>query len=262
MNSPLFRTQCRRALLVIALVPLLARAEETIDSVQQAATEWARIRIETVRLDTEWTAQRRLLESSIGALKERIGFLEERRDALAAKTAADRRTAAELNDKNTAAGRTMDAVTAQLDLFSGQLARLRPWLPPRLAQALELPYRTLADSATSPSERAQLIVRVLNRCAQFNKTITFAEEVMDPEGSATPRMMEVLYWGLSHGYALDRSGGKAYFGHPTAPGWAWEPLPGQGGHVAQLIAIHQDKADPEFVEVPVRVSSFPAEPKP
>ena len=99
------------------------------------------------------------------------------------------------------------------------------------------------------------------RCTQFNKAVTLADEVLAPEAGTEARMLEVLYWGLSHAYALDRTNGKAYFGHPAESAWVWEPLPQQTEKISSLIAIYKDKADPVLVEVPARVSDFSTEPK-
>jgi hypothetical protein len=65
---------------------------------------------------------------------------------------------------------------------------------------------------------------------------------------------------LSHAYALDRNGNKAYFGHPGKDGWFWEPQPEIAGAVAQLLAINEEKSDPAFVEVPAQVNDSPAIP--
>jgi hypothetical protein len=100
----------------------------------------------------------------------------------------------------------------------------------------------------------QYALTVLNRCAQFNRTITCGEEVVTVDGAA--KSLEVIYWGLSHGYALDRSAGKAWLGTPSSGRWQWEPLDGAVREVTRLIDIYHDKADPEFVMVPARLSNL------
>lgn len=259
MNFTPFSIRQRIGLPLFILLTVAAFGAESIDSVQKSAADWAKIRSETVRLETEWKLRRELMGSTITALQERFKFLETNKDALMAKTAGDRKTLTDLAAKQEEAAKSMDAVGEKLGQINQRLIQLLPSLPPRLAQALELPYRSLADTSISAGERTQLMVRILNRCAQFNKTITFAEEVMNPENEATPRMMEVLYWGLSHGYALDRSTGKAYLGQPSAKGWAWDPAAGETEHISRLIAVYKDQADPDFVETSARVSAFPAE---
>ncbi|MES1167858.1 MAG: hypothetical protein ABUL61_01680, partial [Oleiharenicola lentus] len=84
--------------------------------------------------------------------------------------------------------------------------------------------------------------------------ITAGDEVLTPAGEAAPKSLEVIYWGLSHGYALDRAAGKAWLGSPGPQGWQWEARPEAAKDVARLIAIASDKADPDFVVVPARLS--------
>jgi len=229
--------------------------------VEKSAAEWAKLRVETVRLETEWKTRRAMLESSLVALRERSHFLEGRRDALVAKTSTDREALAELKAVTATTAQAMSDVTRRLDLVGVAVIKLRPSLPPRLASALELPYRSLADPSISPGDRMQLIVKLLNRCTQFNKAITVTDEVLAPEAGSEARMLEVIYWGLSHAYALDRTNGKAYFGHPGESTWTWEALSKQTEKVASLLAIAKDKADPVLVEVPARVTELSADPK-
>jgi hypothetical protein len=101
---------------------------------------------------------------------------------------------------------------------------------------------------------------VLNRCAQFDRSIVLGEDVVSPDGGAPAKSLEVIYWGLSHGYALDRAGGQAWVGAPEDGRWRWESKPDAFKGVAQLLAIANDKADPEMVIVPATVTrSLPAE---
>ena len=140
-----------------------------------------------------------------------------------------------------------------------QLIQLRPFLPPRLADALEMSFRSLADPEVSVGERMQFAMTVLNRCAQFNRDINHGTEVLRIDGEPSAKSLEVIYWGLSHGYALDPAAGKAWLGAPGVDGWKWESRPDAVASVAGLIAIHTDKADPSFVSVPAQVKqSFAA----
>jgi hypothetical protein len=100
----------------------------------------------------------------------------------------------------------------------------------------------------------QAVFTVLNRCLLFNRIVTSGEEVLNPEGEPAPRMLEVLYWGLSRGYALDRAAGKAWLGSPGPSGWKWEAHFESAPQVAALIAIYDDKAEPDFVLLPAAIA--------
>jgi len=250
MKVPLLRHA--RIFAPLCLVAALGAAPDAdpLKSGEKAAGEWIRTRLETARLDSEWLSERPLLESTVDGLRERAATLEEKRDHLTAKTAKDREDADAMRAKNKAAADDLGTAEARLKALVGKLAELRPMLPPRLSAALELPYRSLANPGLSVGERMQLTITVLNRCSQFNRSVTCGEEVLSIEGEQGAKSLQVIYWGLSHAYALDQATGRAWYGSPGPRGWQWDPRPDAGRPVARLIAVYTDKADPDFVAVP------------
>lgn len=231
----------------------LAAAEpDPLQSVEQSAREWIKVRTETSRLEAEWHNDRRLLESTVGALKDRAAALEEKRELAKAQTADQRAELATLREKQKAEVEQLRLADERLKKIADRLVQLRPALPPRLSEALELPYRSL--TGTEAGERMQYALTVLNRCAQFNRAISCGEEVVTVDGTA--RSLEVIYWGLSHGYALDRSAGKAWLGAPASGRWQWQSVDGAAKEVTKLVDIYRDKADPALVMVPTRVSNL------
>jgi hypothetical protein len=231
-----------------------AFADSDVESVQKSAREWAQLRSEAVRLQTDWQWQRQLLATTNGALQDRIAKLQSERDRLKATTGIDRTELDELATKNATATRSISEAETRLKTITAKLVALRPSLPPRLSQALELPYRSLAGTTLSPGERMLYVTTILNRCAQFNKTITYGEEPLPLPGQTERKLLEVIYWGLGQGYALDRVTGKAYVGAPSAEGWKWEENASAAPPLLHAFAINQEKADPDFIELPARVA--------
>ena len=237
----------------LGLLPVAAwAAADPAEQVGKAAGDWLKTRAETVRLQSDWAAQRQLLESTVKALEERAGTVEDKRDHLLAKTAEIQTELATVGAKNRATSTGLEATEARLKQLTERLQKLRPSLPPRLSAALDLPFLSLAEPGVPLGERMQLAMTVLNRCIQFNRAIFCGEEELAPAGEPTPKSLQVIYWGLSHGYALDRAAGRAWAGSPGPQGWHWEPL-ASAVPVAQLIDVYNDKAEPEFVMTPVQV---------
>lgn len=230
-----------------------AAAADSIESVEEAASEWARIRSEAVREEANWRWEQSFLEASLAALTERARRLEEKRDFLDASTAKLRDSHVERGVEIEEALAVVTRGKAHGEDLSRQLIDLRPWLPPRLSQALEYAYRSLEDPSLSVGERLQTVSSVFNRCTRFNHAITYAEEMLDPDPEGAPRYVSVLYWGLSHGYALDSADGSAFFGAPGPEGWAWESRPEIAAQVSNLMAIFHDRTTPEFVVVPAQL---------
>ena len=238
---------------------LQGAATDPIETIGKAAADWVRTRTETVRLESDWTSQRPILESTVSALEQRARELEDKREGLKAKTARDRDELESIETKNQATADTLKTMETRLNEMRDRLIELRPTLPPRLSAALEMPYRSITGSDLAPGERLQLTMTILNRCVQFNRMITSGDEMLTLDGEPAPRSLEVIYWGLSHGYALDRTGGKAWCGSPGPQGWHWEARPEVVRQVARLIAVYNGKADPEFVAVPVQLAHVGAE---
>lgn len=261
MSIPVISPRCtcgrRFALCLLVSGPLIAA--DPIEEVGKTASEWVTARAETVRIETDWARNRTLLTGTIGGLKERADRLQEQRDHLLASTAEQRAEQADLTARLTQARDNLKATEAGLQSLTARVLGLRPQLPPRLADALDLSYRSLAGNEASPSERMQLVMTVLNRCAQFNLSITHGDETLTLPGEAGAKSVEVIYWGLSHGYALDRAANRAWLGTPRAGTWTWEPLEGAAPAVAELMAIRRDEADPHLVTVPARLKPASAQ---
>ncbi len=237
--------------LLLGMAP--AFAADPIQEVGATASEWVKTRAETVRIETDWARNRSLLTGTIGALKERADRLQEQRDLLFAGTAEQRGEEADLTARLVRSRENLKTTETRLQELTARVLKLRPALPPRLSDALDLSYRSLAGNEASPSERMQLVMTVLNRCAQFNLTITQGDETLTLPGEAGPKSVEVIYWGLSHGYALDRAAGKAWLGTAADGAWAWQVLDGAAPAVTRLLAIRRDESDPSLVTVPARL---------
>jgi len=246
----------RRTLLILLpsfLVGASLGAEPATDPLEpgeKAAGAWITTRLETARLDSAWISEHPILQSTVKGLNERAGELEEKRDLIKATTAKDREEIDMMKAKNKAAADDLRIAETRLQALVAQLMELRSSLPPRLSEALELPYRSLGNPALATGERMQLVMTLLDRCAVFNRTVTCGEEVLSIDGDQGARSLAVIYWGLSHGYALDRAASKAWYGSPGPHGWQWETRPDAVPSVTRLIAIYNDRADPDFVSVP------------
>ncbi len=239
---------------------LWAAEPAALDTVEKSAADWLKVRAETSRLETDWSTQRPLLESMARGLAERAQSLESRRDLLMAKTAKDREEQAQAEAANALVTETLKNTEAQLQVLTKSLLELRRRLPPRLSSALEVSFKSLKAPELTVGERMHLAVTVLNRCLQFNRGVTVEDEILTFDGTSGAKEAEVVYWGLSNAYALDRPAGKVWLGVPATEGWRWEPMSDGVEKVEKLIAIYRGKAEPEFVQIPARIQDPIANP--
>lgn len=222
----------------------------SVDTMAKLSLDWVKIRSETARAETDWANQHELLDSTVKALEERARELETKRDLLKAKTAKDRGELDNLEVENQRLTEQFSRLETHLKSADERLVKLRTQLPPKLSQALELPLRSLAEPSLAPGDRMAHTITVINRCAQFNRTITFGEEIVGAPGEAKPKLLQTVYWGLSHGYAFDRGGHKAWIGSPGPEGWKWTSCQEAEPSIRAMIATFDEKAEPRFVAVP------------
>lgn len=250
--------KCLCVLTSLVVLPGLPAAEPA-EEAGKLARDLVALRVEAGRADAAWRTERELLSSTVAALQEKAARAEEKMELAKAKSAKDREDVDAVRARVQGARDDLQAFEARLAALGTRLAALRPALPPRLAEALEMAFRTLGDPAQPAAERMRQALNILNRCTQFNRLVTTGEEVLALDGEPNARSYAVLYWGLSHGYALDRAGRKAWLGTPVQGAWRWEAHPEAYDRVAELLAVAADQADPAFVPVPAPGPKLSAE---
>ncbi len=225
----------------------------SIDTVEKTVTAWVNTRAETSKLASAWAIEQPLAESTALALEQRAKTAEEKAEQLRAKTAEQRTELGALEGKNHEASDALVSAEKDARELQQQVLALRDHLPPRLQAALTLPYQSLSNPDLPPGDRMQFTLTIINRCLQFNHGVTYGEESLAINGGV-PQIYEVIYWGLSRGYALDRKSTKGWVGAPTSQGWRWETveLPAVP-RIETLIAAYNDKAEPALAELPARV---------
>lgn len=241
----------RMAIFVATTLPLAATS---LDDVQNAAAEWARLRSETTRLETDWASERTLLEASIENLTLEADQLERERNADIAENRTNQETLTRLTADNAARTEAITTATAQLDQLTRDLQALRPALPPRLSSALDLAYRSLGTPDIPPADRLRHAVAILNRCQEFDQAFVLAEEALPLAPGQEPRLLEILYLGLAQACALDRTADEAYLGRPVDGTWQWTQVSGLAAEASRLIAVRRDELPPEFVSLPLQIT--------
>jgi Protein of unknown function (DUF3450) len=237
----------------VGLLCTASGAEDMLEKVEAQADAWVKTRLETARLEASWVSEQALLESTLAAMKERASVLEEKLEQTGLRTKQERTEIETLQGKIKATREDLEKLDQRSRALAGKLVAIRHRLPPRLSGGLEMAYRSLGSAELGSGERMQFATLILNRCTQFNRTITAGDEVVELQPGKPARSVQVIYWGLSHAYAFDSAKSEAWLGSPSESGWSWSPLPDAAAAVSNLVAIYADKADPEFVLAPAKV---------
>ncbi len=225
---------------------------ESLESVQESARKWVDLRLETSRLEADWAWQKELLQSMEDTLGLKVRQLEEKEALLQARTASQSEQVEKSREQASQLRIELEEVEGHIQVIVEDLQNVRAFLPPSLSNSLELAYTSLNEPGLSLGEKMQLVVTVLNRCQQFNGMISYREEIVPTQDKE--KVLSVIYWGLSHAYALDRKTGDTFLGKPAEEGWTWIPRPGMKSEVSRLISIFNEEIDPELVKAPVQVN--------
>jgi hypothetical protein len=249
VNKPSFLPHLLSVALCLGASLARGAPADPVDALTKLSLDWVKLRSEATRTETAWASQRELLDSTVDALEARARELELKRDTLKAKTAKERSELDNLEIENQRLTSQFGRLEKELLAIGERLVKLRPRLPAKLSEALALPLLSLAEPDLPSGERVAHTITVLNRCAQFNRTVTFGEEILALPGEEKPKLLQTVYWGLSHGYAYDRGGSKAWIGSPGPDVWTWTACPDESS-VRDLIASFAENAEPTFVAVP------------
>ncbi len=225
-------------------------------TLQESSIEWAKLRSEAARLESDWAWQKRLMESTKVALESQIELIENDVSLLETQMNIDVEAVGRLSKQSDVLSEYLDTMSTSQSKLKSELLRMRDQLPPRLNDSLELAYLSIVDDRLTDGECMQFIITIVNRCFQFNKSISYFEEVMSFDGADGESVVDVLYWGISHAYALDRKSGISYMGRSDGRKWIWEEQPGLSGEIRDLIDVFSGAVDPHYVSVPVRLRTL------
>jgi hypothetical protein len=153
---------------------------------------------------------------------------------------------ASLNQTLTIQGRLVAAAETRLQ-------SLLPQLPPPLATQLEPLLSGLTETPVTPQNFGSRLKNTLETLAlieQYDRNLHHSRLLLaDPSGEK--REMDVLFVGLSHGYAvypLQELGG---IGRPGAAGWTWQWQADAAPAIRRALAIYRKERPAEFVQLPV-----------
>lgn len=229
----------------------------TAAEVQEKLRQW----VLTQRLISEeradWEAEKQTL-ADLNELREReVGQLDE----LIAAAGSRLTDAEERRGKMTAEEQKLRSQRAELEKSIAGLEAAARELLPRLPRPLreqlgETIERLQADPAAVEEiplqNRFRDVLAVLVEAGGFQSRLTLDTELRE-FGEQTIEV-EVLYLGLANAYYTDRSGVHAGIGGPTVDGWVWTEQPDLAESIRQTIDIFQKRANPDLVELPIRMT--------
>ncbi len=237
---------------VPTLAPVFAQQAE-VDRLNGLTDRWIELELERAEAWNAWKAQKQIFEIHLAALEDQKKALE-----------AEITEVVNQNDNREAEVESLDAAIAEQREFLQSLESALPGLesdtigavgvfpPPlreELAGQIDGVRRAIDGETTALSRRIQWLLTIVTTAERFNNTLTLSSEIRDIGDRQA--QIQVLYWGLASGFAVQEQLGKAWILSPAREGWEWAEADEHVREIADLIRIFEKRKEPGIIMLPV-----------
>lgn len=246
----------RYLILFVGACTALAAAEPTLDETRSTLEKWVETRQLISRTKSDWQVDKELLEQQVALFERELKNISDvagKVDTSSAQVAKER---AEAEATIKSAEAALAATKAFANDFQSQIQKLVPRLPAPLQESLKpLLNRLPADPAGSKmaaTERAQVIVGILNEIDKFNNSVAiYSEKRKNERGEEIA--VQTIYVGLGAAYFVNDAGDFAGVGSPGANGWEWTTNAEVGPAVKDAVRIYRNEGAARFIALPVAI---------
>jgi hypothetical protein len=239
-------------LIALALPSSAQEAADPIREVDALTQQWTSLEHQKDELRAEWRTQKPILEQQLALLERETSELNTLLEATAQQQGEVEQRRLEMTEEQTRLEEDAAALEASLAQASLELHSLQRDLPPPLAEAWGEELARLDNPVETVTERFQKLLQLLGQLDDFDAKVTLNEEIMTL-GDGRDHVVKQVYLGLSHGWYVTADQQFAAAGGPAADGWSWTPVT-DGAPIAQIVAILEQRADPDFVSIALELN--------
>ncbi|NCC52599.1 MAG: DUF3450 family protein [Spartobacteria bacterium] len=246
------------------LVAGVAAAQATNDlpddvrALEALVGQWMGLRAEMATEQRVWNQRREQWAAELALLEreaETLGREISRGSGLASSVEQEHRR---LLARQEALLRIQDQLRPALDRAEAELRAWHAQIPDPLGEELADAFRALprtqAEADKMPlTRRARAIAALYARIESLQNTVHVTQQMLETAGG-TRRQVEVLYIGLSRGFAVTPDNAWAAVGVPGDNGWAWTPAHEAAPAIRAAIAIANRQQTARMVTLPMQVA--------
>ena len=228
-----------------------AQAPEMVDRLTQ---RWLDAEAQTVRLNTDWQAQKPLLEQRMGLLAAEKRQLQAMLESSSESQQGVEVKRAQLLAEQAGLEQQQQLLNQSLELLTARVTALAPLLPPPLAEQWVAEQGVVSDQPEA-SQQLQSALAQLSRLAEFDDRITVQEGVVSlPDVGEL--VVKQLYLGVGMAWFVSADGQHRGWGQALDDVWTWqqhEQL--DSAEISRAIAMFERREQAEFVRLPMRLVS-------
>lgn len=259
----------RACFLACAMIGMAGAAEtdggESNKTLRATIQKWIGVMQETQDAQEDWKKNKQVLQDTRESLRLEVDQLKEEIAAAKERLAAADTASADKLERQRAYEEGREALRDGLNLVEAQVSAVLPLLPEELAsdpkmEAAVADHRKFAATADkeelSLNKRLSAMLTILSEAEKFNQAIqTFSNRPREVDGEE--RLFDVLYFGLSIGYAVDQDGTLAFQLSPGADGWDARRLEksGEATAVRELMDVANKSGETKLVAVPMTLDN-------
>lgn len=229
--------------------------EMDIDVLRELTDRWIQLELERAKARNEWEESKFIYEQQIKTLEDEKRALQaeiESFEKLTESRSEEMRAITDALDEKRDFLREIEGMVPEIET---RLLEAAAAFPPPLRTELDSQLAGMAETAagedTALARRIQRILTVLTTAERFNNTLTLFPEIREVDGREV--QVQVLYWGLAAGYAVQPELDLAWLVRPGAGGWQWTPANEHAVAIADLIAIYEKRKEPGIRMLPVNL---------
>jgi hypothetical protein len=245
--------------LTLPVVAQESRVSPT-EELRSSVREW----VETMRKkqveENDWARDQEVLRNYQEGLEKEISDLKQQiADAKTRKAGADQESLKQSAER--------DGYAAAKDELSGIIRRLEedlagklPLFPaplrsePKVSQGIEDLERSLKLPTEKQNEgvskRLLNVINLVTEAEKYQQTVHLRPELRK-DAAGREFNMQVIYFGLACGFAVNEDGSFALAGRPSATGWKFEERLDLANEIRSLVNATTGDQDATFIKLPL-----------
>lgn len=244
----------RSVWLLALLLAVTVQAQTPLSETRSALEKWVETRQLISKTSSDWQSDKEMLEQTVQLFQRELKAVEEQMGKLDTNNVQVEKERVLAAADLAAANESLEKTRAFAAEFEGRVSQLALQLPVPLQETIRpLLSRMPTNSASTKmaaTERAQVLVGVLNELDKFNNAVViFNEKQKNQKGEDVA--VETVYVGLGAAYFVNEKGDLAGQGTSGANGWEWTINQKLAKPVREVIQIYRSDLPPKFVSLPV-----------
>ncbi len=221
-----------------------------MDLFQQQVGQWLALKAACAAEGTDWRETEQRFQEELRLLELRVTQLEQekqRLDAALSSRDTEQETLLRHANETERALRSLDALPGEAETT---LQRLFHQIPASLQTDLRPAMNEAGREGLSTVQRLRYLLDVYGQIEQLQQGTHVVTELMEISPGER-REVDVLYLGLSAGYAVSKDAQWAALGRPGEEGWVWQSAPAHAEEIRQAVRVHRNEEPPVLVRLPL-----------